>query len=186
MHIAVDLDNTVLDATAAHVTYYNLASGLTLTPEDANEFYIFQKYGWTREERDAVYAKYGHDIHWHSVPYPKAVDYLRQLSSQHEISIITARPLLFRDVTVEWLKHHNISYNQIAFDEKKLEACIASKVDVLIDDGPHYAEQFSQLRKPVILYDQPYNRSVANEYVLRAANWSEVKAHIDRLAGQLE
>ncbi|WP_165822669.1 5' nucleotidase, NT5C type [Paenibacillus montanisoli] len=182
MHIAIDLDNTVLDATSAHVTYYNLASGLSLTPDDANEFYIYLKYGWSREERDAVYAKYGHEIHWNSVPYPTAVNCLRQLAARHEISIITARPEMFRDVTVEWLKHHSITYNNIAFVENKLEVCVASKVDVLIEDGPHYAEQFAQLRKPIILFDQPYNRMVTSEYVMRAANWSEVMAHIDRLA----
>ena len=77
-----------------------------------------------------------------------AVEILQQLFNQHQISIITARPLLFRDVTIEWLKHHKINYHNITLIENKLQACIHSKVDVLIDDGPHYAEEFALANKP--------------------------------------
>jgi 5'(3')-deoxyribonucleotidase len=65
--------------------------------------------------------------------------------------------------------------------QNKLQACIHAKVDVLIDDGPHYAEEFALANKPVILYEQPYNLSVANEFVYRASNWIEVKKQIDYL-----
>ncbi|MBP3964647.1 5' nucleotidase, NT5C type [Paenibacillus lignilyticus] len=186
MHIAIDLDNTVLDATTAHITYYNRASGKALTAADIQDFYIYRSYGWNQEERDIIYAKHGHDIHWHSAPYPNAADSLRQLSLQHELSIITARPMLFRDVTIDWLNHHKFTYTNISFDENKLEACIAAKVDVLIDDAPHYAEEFARMRKPIILYDQPYNRAVTSEFVLRAANWVEVNRHIQHLATGLK
>jgi uncharacterized HAD superfamily protein len=186
MHIGIDLDNTILDATASHLHYYNKASGLSLTPGDVNEFYIYRLYGWDEAQREAVYNKYGHDIHWNSSPLPRAVEILQQLFSEHQISIITARPLLFREVTTEWLKLHQINYHQIAFVENKLQQCIDSKVDVLIDDGPHYAEQFASVQKPVILYEQPYNLSIANDYVYRAANWLEVKKHIDYLQSQLD
>ena len=181
MHIGVDLDNTILDATSAHLHYYNQVSGLSFTPDDVNDFYLYRLYGWDKAERDAIYNKYGHDIHWNSSPLPMAVEILQQLYNQHQISIITARPLLFRDVTMEWLKHHKINYHNITLVENKLQACIHSKVDVLIDDGPHYAEEFALANKPVILYEQPYNLSVANEFVYRASNWIEVKKHIQYL-----
>ena len=46
---------------------------------------------------------------------------------------------------------------------------------------PHYAEEFALANKPIILYEQPYNLSVANEFIYRASNWIEVKKHIDYL-----
>ncbi|MCQ6563524.1 5' nucleotidase, NT5C type [Paenibacillus mendelii] len=185
MHIGIDLDNTILDATSAHLQYYNIASGLSFTPDDVNDFYLYRLYGWDRAERDAIYSQYGHDIHWNSAPFPMAVEILQQLFEQHLISIITARPLLFLDVTTEWLKYHNINYHTITLIENKLQACVHSKVDVLIDDGPHYAEEFALANKPVILYEQPYNLSVTNEFVYRASNWMEVKQHVDYLACKL-
>jgi uncharacterized HAD superfamily protein len=114
-----------------------------------------------------------------------AVEILQQLFNKHQLSIITARPLLFRDVTVEWLNLHKINYPRIALVENKLQECIDAKVDVLIDDGPHYAEEFALVNKPVILYEQPYNMSVTNDLVYRASNWIEVKKHIDYLETKL-
>ncbi|QYR22558.1 hypothetical protein KZ483_06220 [Paenibacillus sp. sptzw28] len=181
MHIAVDLDNTVLDATTAHLHFYNEASGLSFTPEDVNDFYLYRLYGWNQAERDAVYTQYGHDIHWNSSPLPMAAEILQQLFNQHKISIITARPLIFRDVTIEWLKQHKIHYHNITLTENKLQECINCQVDVLIDDGPHYAEEFALANKHVILYEQPYNLSVTNDLVFRASNWTEVKKHIEYL-----
>lgn len=185
MHIGVDLDNTILDATSAHLHYYNKASGRSFTPNDVNDFYIYRLYGWDKDERDAVYTKYGHDIHWNSSPFPMAVEILQQLFKQHQISIITARPLLFRDVTIEWLKHHKINYHNITLIENKLQACMNSQVDVLIDDGPHYANEFALQNKPVILYEQPYNLTVTHYLVFRALNWIEVKKHVDYLETNL-
>lgn len=185
MHIGIDLDNTILDATTAFLHYYNIASGLSLTHVDVNDFYLYRLYGWDKEERDAVYNKYGHDIHWNSSPLPMAIEILQKLYTQHQISIITARPLLFREVTINWLQHHKINYHNITLIENKLQACIQAKVDVLIDDGPHYAEEFALVNKPVILYEQPYNVSVANPLVFRATNWNEVDKHVDYLASNL-
>ncbi|XEC93811.1 hypothetical protein AB6A23_21035 [Paenibacillus tarimensis] len=181
MHIGVDLDNTILDATSAHLKYYNAASGFSFTPKDVNDFYIYRLYGWDKATRDAVYTKHGREIHWNSLPYPMAQEILQELANQHRVSIITARPLLFRNITLEWLKHYNIAYDNITFTENKLQECLISKVDLLIDDGPHYAEEFALANKPVILYEQPYNLSVTNELVYRASNWMEVKRHIDDL-----
>ncbi|MFD0682798.1 MULTISPECIES: 5' nucleotidase, NT5C type [unclassified Paenibacillus] len=185
MHIGIDLDNTILDATSAHLHYYNIASGLSFTPDDVNDFYIYRLYGWDEAERNVIYNKYGHDIHWNSSPLPMAVEILQQLFNQHQISIITARPLLFREVTIKWLQHHKINYHNITLIENKLQECMNSKIDVLIDDGPHYAEEFALVNKPVILYEQPYNLAVTNDFVLRASNWIEVKEHIDHLASKL-
>ncbi|MGO4375054.1 5' nucleotidase, NT5C type [Paenibacillus sp. 2TAB19] len=175
MHIGIDLDNTVLDATSSHLHYYNQASGLSLTAEDVNDFYLYRMYGWDEAKRDAVYYQYGHDIHWNSSPLPMAAEILRELFQSHRISVITARPLHFMDVTARWLEHYDIPYHKLTLTEDKLQHCIDTHVDVLIDDGPHYVTQFAEAGRPVILYNQPYNLSVAHDSVYRAADWAEVK-----------
>ncbi|WP_157264953.1 hypothetical protein [Paenibacillus oryzisoli] len=45
-----------------------------------------------------------------------------------------------------------------------------------------YAEALAAAKRPVILFDQPYNQSLANEFMYRASNWLEVKNQIDYLA----
>lgn len=181
MHIGVDLDNTILDATSSYLHFYNKASGLSFTPEDVNDFYFYRLYGWDDTEREKIYHKYGHDIHWNSSPYTMAVEILRELFIQHHISIITARPLLFRDVTMGWLEHNGVKYHNLVFTENKLQECMDSKVDVLIDDAPHYANEFKLRNMPVILFEQPYNASVKGDLVYRATSWLEVNNIITEL-----
>lgn len=77
LHIGIDLDNTILDATSTHLHYYNKASGSAFTPEDMNDFYLYRLYGWDEAERKAIYEAHGHDIHWNSLPLPMAVEVLR-------------------------------------------------------------------------------------------------------------
>lgn len=114
-----------------------------------------------------------------------AVEILQEFFRDHTISIITARPVLFREVTIQWLERVKIRYNHIVFTDDKLTECVDSKVDVLIDDGPHYAEQFALENRPIILLSQPYNMHVANPLVYRASNWSEVKGLINHLESGL-
>src|SRR5690606_37689066 len=140
--------------------YYNLASGASFTPEDVNDFYMYKLYGWTPEEREAVFQRYGHHIFDDAEPYPLAVEMLQLLSRQYRISFVTARPEPFRGVTAGWLKRFGIVCNALVLTGDKLQACEDLQIDVLIDDAPHYAAEFAARCKPYILYDQPYNRHV--------------------------
>lgn len=181
MHIGIDLDNTILDATSSHLHYFNIASGQYKTPNDVNEFYMYKLYGWSWEEREEVFTKYGVDIHWNSSPYHHAVEVLSSLYRKHKISFITARPMFCRDVTIKWLDHYNINYHHISFVENKLGECENLQVDILIDDAPHYAEEFIASNRPYILYDQPYNQHVSHALVFRAKNWLDISEHIESL-----
>ncbi|GFN33519.1 5' nucleotidase, NT5C type [Paenibacillus xylaniclasticus] len=182
MHPGIDLDNTVLDATAIFLEYYNRASGLSLTAADVKSYYIYEAYGWDIDQVEEVYLKYGYDIHWHSQPLPMAADSIRKLSEEHRISFITARPERYRDVSIDWLNRHRFVHDNVVCTEYKLAHCMEANIDLLIDDGPQYAEPFAKARKPIILFDQPYNRDVEpNSFVYRAADWNEVMRHIQML-----
>lgn len=181
MHLGIDLDNTIMDATTAHLYYYNQVSGKKFSSADVTDFYLYRIYEWDKVESERIYHLYGHAIHQRSQPYPLAVENLKLLYDRCTLSFVTARPQLFQDVTIDWLGHYNISYHNIVFTEDKLQACEQLDVDVLIDDAPHYAEALSGSGRPVILYDQPYNQHLVNESVHRAHNWPEVMAHIETL-----
>lgn len=115
IHIVVDLDNTLLDATTSHLKYYNQASGLNFTEEDVNDFYLYRLYNWDREEREIIYNRFGYNIHWESEPYPSAINTLCHLSTQHQVTIMTARPTKFHEVTIKWLEHYEAMYHNLVF-----------------------------------------------------------------------
>lgn len=180
------MDNTLLDATTPHLRYFNQVSGLHFTNEDVNDFYLCSLYKWEQEERDKNYNLYGHDIHWESLPYPMAIETLNDLFLHHKITIMTARPMQFQEVTLQWLQFYGAKYHDLVLTENKYAEFINLEADVLVDDAPHYAIELSHNRKNVILYHQPYNSSLSNDYISRAASWQEVKAHVENLEKRFE
>ncbi len=136
--------------------------------------------GRTSAQAWAVYQRHGHEIHAQSEPMPGAVAVMQAWSGQHQISIITARPA-FHDVTRAWLERYAVPYHALVFTEEKYAHCAAQAVDVLVDDGPQYADEFAQHGRPIVLLDQPYNRHMAGASIYRARNWGEVAHHIQVL-----
>lgn len=181
MHIGVDLDNTLVDATTAHLVVYNRVSGQSKTVQDVDDFHLWRLYGWTADQAWEVYTRFGHEIHQQSEPMPDAVAVIQDWYQRHRISIVTARPA-FHEETRAWLKRHQVPYHGLVFTENKYAHCVANAVDVLIEDGPHYAEEFARHERPLVLLDYPYNRWVTGRSIYRARDWRDVAHHIEVLA----
>ncbi len=79
--------------------------------------------------------------------------------------------------TVEWLDVSRIPYRDICFLGAKPQV----EADVYIDDAPHNVEALRQTGNPVIVFDQPYNQTMAGP---RATNWLEVEEIVMDLAAQ--
>ena len=180
MHIGVDLDNTLVDATTAYLGIYNRLSGHAKTAADLNDYHLWRVFGWTLDQYREVYASHGHEIHAQSDPMPGAVTVMKAWYEQHQISIITARPA-FHEVTRAWLDRHQIPHHALIFTEDEYRHCAAHAVDVLIEDSPHYAEEFQRHNRPIVLLDHPYNRRVTGGSIYRARDWREVAHHIEVL-----
>ncbi len=180
MHIGVDLDNTLVDTTTAYLDIYNRLSGQVKTASDLKDFHLWRVFGWTPDQYREIYARHGHAIHAQAEPMPGAVAVMQAWYAQHQISIITARPA-FHEVTREWLERHHVPYHALVFTEDKYAHCASHAVDVLIEDGPHYAEEFARHDRPIVLLDHPYNHHVTGDSIYRAHDWREVDHHLKAL-----
>ena len=81
-----------------------------------------------------------------------AVEILQELFKEHQITIVTARPQHFQDVTMAWLEKYKIQYHQISMVENKLQECIRIGVVTSCELGgvlAHNAEEFAAARKPI-------------------------------------
>lgn len=76
--------------------------------------------------------------------------------------------------TAGWLDRHGIPYRDICFLGAKPEV----EADAYIDDAPHNVRQLRAHGNTVIVYDQPYNRTLAGP---RAHSWAEA----ERIVGDL-
>lgn len=79
--------------------------------------------------------------------------------------------------TVQWLDENRIPYRDLCFlgDKPQVEA------DAYIDDAPHNIEALRQAGNTVIVFDQPYNRSLDG---LRAHSWEEAERIVADLASK--
>jgi uncharacterized HAD superfamily protein len=180
-HIAIDLDNTLLNTTRACITHFNNITGITLNSDDEFHYRYYEFYGWNEEMYEYVYERFGNEIHWASHPYPGAVETVKKLYDNYQLTILTARPDLFTDVTLKWLNHHEIPFHRLIFDKEKFMACESLNIDVLIDDAPHYAKEFTAKGRRFLIMDQPYNRNIDHDLMHRVKDWTQVAKIIAEL-----
>lgn len=76
--------------------------------------------------------------------------------------------------TVTWLDDHQIPYRDICFLGAKPEV----EADCYVDDAPHNIEALRAAGNRVIIFDQPYNRGLADP---RAADWREVETLVHEM-----
>ena len=89
----------------------------------------------------------------------------------HAVVILTAREAppwqdeygddLVQRSTLDWLKAHSITYDELRFDGTKT----GHQLDVLLDDAPHNITEYQDAGERVVIFDQPYNRHLAGERV---------------------
>lgn len=78
--------------------------------------------------------------------------------------------------TVSWLDANGIPYRDLCFLGRKPEV----EADLYVDDAPHNVEGLRAAGNDVVVFDQPYNASVAGP---RARSWAEVEELVfDRMA----
>ena len=78
--------------------------------------------------------------------------------------------------TAEWLDKNDIPYRDLVFIQNKLDV----HVDVNIDDAPTNIIPLMEANRKVIVFHHEYNADIDTD--LRAYNWEDVYAHIQRLA----
>ena len=95
----------------------------------------------------------------------------RLRSAGHAVVILTAREAppwqdsyddawVFKG-TLDWLKAHSITYDELRFDGTKT----GHQLDVLLDDAPHNIEEYQAAGERVVIYDHAYNRHLDGERV---------------------
>jgi uncharacterized HAD superfamily protein len=180
-HLAVDLDNTVIDTLSACVACFNRVTGIVLDPAAVTTYEFFVHYGWDEPEYLRYYDRFGDDIHRAAEPYPHALATLRELARRHRLTVITARPARFAPVTLEWLARYEVPYHAISFTPDKVTTCRQMGADILLDDTPHHAEAFARAGTPMLLYRQPYNRHLDHPLVVHVHDWPHLRQRLREL-----
>ncbi len=181
MHIAVDLDDVVLDFVGNLVAVLQREYGSTLTQEDITEWDL-------RKVLDPIVGEnWWHwwkrrDWLWAQAPaVPGAIGGLTTLRRKgHYLEVVTSKPDWAEAQTWRWLGKWRPPVQQVTIvgpDARKVDF---TEADLIIDDKPDNCLQFVNEDREAILFDRPHNRS--EQRFMRVASWENIPTLVEYLS----
>ncbi len=166
MKIALDVDGVLADIISVWLEQYNKSHKKSVTTEDIVKWDFWKELGFDKyefyEELSNCWSR------WTEVPpleqgIANAVEKLHSVGTVH---IVTARDAASTKYVKRWLEHNGIKYDDYVpvlrgRDKADLD------YDIFIDDSPQNVIGIASKGKNVLLYDQPWNRSVNNQKIVR-------------------
>lgn len=187
MVIGIDLDGVVFDSESVFRTYEEIydieeLGGNNLI--DRTEPKHQQRYNWTEEQTKVFRDKYYLEISKVSPLMAgfKTV-YERLKNEGHTFVVITARggwiPEMADDA-IRIFEENNISFDKYYWHTSdKLNACLESKVDFMIDDDYKVIEHLSSNGiKTLYFRDTNLKKLEENEYIKEVNNWGDIYRYI--------
>jgi len=188
--IGIDIDNTITYTTEMIMSFaevFGRQHGLN-TVAEPGYYYLEEALGWDKKAADDFFDQFLPEIYKNIRPKELAAEVMQELKKDHELILITSRNRRFHnveEVTADWLDRNNIVYDRLILNTtdnmhffNKLEVCVKNDIEVMIEDHHELIRAISPVL-PVIVFDYPYNRHLANDNILRVSSWAEVKPLID-------
>lgn len=166
IRIALDLDGVLANTMALWIKLWRRRTGQELGFEELVEWDFWRRLGITESE----FMRIMNDAWrlWRQLPptEPGLSEKVSKLRTLGRVDIVTARPEETEEYVFRWLQHHRIPFDDYVRMENS-RAKLRLGYDVYIDDSPIVAEEASARRMRVLLYDQPWNRGVGENFYVR-------------------
>jgi len=183
MHIALDLDDVVLDFVAGICEVVNRDFGANVQPNDVTDWnfgqFIDQYIG-----RDWWLWLEDHAWLWGEKfkPVPGAIGGIEKLRrAGHYIEIVTAKPTWAEDALWTWLARykprvHRLTIVPLVEGGGTTPKSKSSDADILVDDRWENCEEWVVDGRPALLYTRPHNaqRGVPPTGVVRVHSWKHI------------
>ncbi len=166
---AVDIDNVL--AKAEHEVQ-RLFAEITGTPWPIGVYGSAGGLDSSELERPVIEEIFTR-FHEDSIPclpmLPGARQALHRIHRDCRIIIVTARRPYSRQKTLEWLSAHRLPFDALYHTEEKTK--IPEIITHAIDDHPYHLESYQALGANVFVMDQPWNRHIVDDRLIRVAGW---------------
>ncbi|NLI11244.1 5' nucleotidase, NT5C type [Pelotomaculum propionicicum] len=176
MKIGVDIDGVLANSLPLWVAELNNYFNVNKQLNEMHLYNVLKTYEISQSELKLFLKHRGQYLMKSAEPVAGASHYLSRIKQQHEIYIITARDKRYQEETQEWLKKHNLPYDELILlgSHDKKEPCLERNLRVLVEDTLEIGVQVSAAGIPVLLLDAPYNQGTLPELVFRKHTWDEI------------
>lgn len=174
MRILLDIDGTICQTIVHALKLLGRDFGKSLAYDSIDDIWVTRAYGLSDDEGERWWEANEPALYAQSKPMPWALQVVRNLQSQHEIHIVTAREGRAKSLTEDWLRRHGFPYSSLVMDAvDKVSASREIGLDLAIEDDPRQLVSLSRVM-PVIAIDAPYNRTVEAPGIVRVRDWRSV------------
>ena len=178
MNLGFDIDGVIADFSEPLLKTINKNYGLTLKPTDIYCFDLDIVLGITHLEEEQLIV----EVLKQDLPLnPGAKETIERLSREgHSIYLLTSRYGHLRDITQSWLKEKGVPYTQLhLLDNGKKYLAEVDPLDLIVEDSLQEALRWTQKVKTVLIYDQPWNKTLnVRNLTKRVNNWNQIYSEI--------
>ncbi len=176
MKIGVDIDGVLANSLPLWVAELNSYFNVNKQLNEMHLYDVLKTYEISQSELRLFLRNKGKYLMKSAEPIKGASYYLSRIKQHHEIHIVTARDKRYQEETREWLKKHNLPYDELILlgSHDKKEPCLERNLRVLVEDTLEIGVQVSTAGIPVLLLDAPYNQGALPELVFRKHSWDEI------------
>lgn len=189
--IAIDCDYVLVPSTEHIVRMYNEKCGTNVQLDGAHSSSNPDWQASREEIAERIYDIQLSDEYVDIAPWADAVDVCRELSGEHELHLVTARPGRIMAVTIGMLEKYFpgvfSEIEHVGLDGNKGDICHRLGADVLIDDNLKHLHTAKECGVKNLIWfgDYPWqNRdsTTVEEGVVICSTWSDVEREIERIA----
>ncbi len=181
MNLGFDIDGVICDFTGQLNKVIKNRYGATLSHKDMYCYEVDLVLGIPREEvAEIVFNTLKSDLPLN--PYAK-VTLDRLVSEGHRIYLITARSEELSAHTKRWLKKRLVPYDAIYHLSRGTKHLVEKNLDLAVEDNLQEAIELTKTIKHVLLYNQPWNRTLnVKGLIKKVNNWQEIYSEIQIIA----
>jgi 5'(3')-deoxyribonucleotidase len=182
MRLGIDLDGVVADFNGGWTRFYNRQFGTSLTADSVkrwNQIPDLTHFRHMGEFWRWAAALDGASLFRHLETFPGAVEALEDLAADHEIVIVTTKPLFAVDDTLEWIAEKQLPTTEVHITEEKWEV----DCDIFLDDGPHVLPGLVAGRPESVVcrYVRPWNDPVPG--AVDVQGWDDFRQVVEAVGG---
>ena len=182
----MDIDGVIVDLGTAMLPLLSEVCARPVVYQDLCSWDLGEALSIGEETMNRAWKRlFDSDALRYAPPIAGAINGLSALN-EHEIWLVTSRPISTQDVTLSWLHDNRVHYDQIVFNRRGDKLSVGPKFDVFAEDFLDETKTLAEAGIFTILFDQPWNKvSKLPTNCKRAYNWEDVLRMINGLEESL-